>query len=124
MSNPTVGQFFDGVRAGRLTGIKCSKCGACAVPPKQFCEQCGARDWQPMPMSGAGTIASFTIIRVAPRKFTGEVPYAIAAVHLPEGVSLLGRIVDIPVEKVAVGMPVRFRPLVTEGRTAIAFGPS
>ena len=38
--------------------------------------------------------------------------------------SILGRIVDIPVDKVGVGLPVRFRPLVIGNQTAVGFGPA
>ena len=43
---------------------------------------------------------------------------------LTEGVSLLGRIVDISLEKIAIGVPVRFRPLVRGSQTAVGFGPA
>jgi hypothetical protein len=45
-------------------------------------------------------------------------------VKLKEGVSLLGRIVDIPLDRVAVGLAVRFRPIVKDGQTSIGFGPA
>ena len=56
--------------------------------------------------------------------FAGEAPYAIAAVTLKEGVSLLGRVVDIPLDALAVGLPVRFRPLTLKDQTAVGFGPA
>jgi uncharacterized OB-fold protein len=122
VSSLTVAGFFQGVRDGKLVGLRCRACGALTVPPKAFCE-CGKSDWETLPLGGDGTVESFTVIRVAPRKFTAEAPYAIAAVRLAEGVSLLGRVVDVPVDEVAVGMAVRFRPLVEKDRTAIAFVP-
>jgi hypothetical protein len=122
VSNVTIGGFFAGVRDGKLTAIKCTACGALAIPPKAFCE-CGKRAWDAVALGGDGTVESFTVIRVAPRKFAGEAPYAIVAVRLTEGVSLLGRVVDVPVDKVAVGMRVRFRPLGDDGKPAIGFGP-
>jgi uncharacterized OB-fold protein len=48
----------------------------------------------------------------------------VAVVKLDEGVSLLGRILDIPLDALKVGMPVRFRPLIREDQTVVAFGPS
>ena len=66
----------------------------------------------------------FTVIRVAPRGFAGQTPYAIAAVELREGPSLLGRIVDIPPEGLTVGLRVRFRPIVEDERTLVGFGPA
>jgi hypothetical protein len=76
-----------------------------------------------VPLAGDGTIASFTVIRVAPRAHAAATPYALAVVRLTEGVSILGRIVDIPLDQLAVGLPVRFRPLVTADRTSVGFGP-
>jgi hypothetical protein len=45
-------------------------------------------------------------------------------VQRKEGVSILGRVVDLPLERLAVGLPVRFRPLVSGGQTAVGFGPA
>jgi hypothetical protein len=45
-------------------------------------------------------------------------------VQLREGVSLLGRIVDIPFDKLDVGVPVRFRPILVKDHPAIGFGPA
>ena len=124
MTSLTQSGFFAGVRDGKLTGLRCTACGALTVPPKEFCEECGKRGWETVALSGDGVVESFTVIRVAPRKFTGDVPYAIAAVRLNEGVSLLGRVVDVPVDKVTVGMKVKFRPIVDDDRTAISFVPA
>ena len=123
-STVTLGRFFEQVREGTLTGIRCLGCGALAVPPKELCPECGARRWEPVPLSGEGTIASYTVIRVAPRGHADEAPYAIAAVRLREGVSLLGRVVDIPLDALAVGVPVRFRPILVKDRSVVGFGPA
>jgi uncharacterized protein len=115
---------FEQVRDGALTAIRCEACGALAVPPRELCPECGARRWEPIPLSGEGTIASYTIIRVAPRGHADDAPYAIAAVRLREGVSLLGRVVDVPFDALAIGLPVRFRPIVIKDHPAIGFGPA
>ena len=120
----TLRQFFDRAREGQLTGVRCGKCRELAIPPKELCPACGERAWQLVPLAGEGTIASFTVIRVAPRAFAADAPYAVAVVKLKEGVSLLGRIVDIPLETLAVDLPVRFRPLVKDGQTSVGFGPA
>jgi uncharacterized protein len=116
--------FFEEARAGRLTGIRCGGCGELAIPPREFCATCQKRDWQPVPLAGAGTVVSYTVIRVAPRGRGGEVPYAVAVVKLAEGVSLLGRVVDIPFETLKAGLPVRFRPVQIDTQTLIGFGPA
>jgi hypothetical protein len=121
----TLGQFFERAREGTLTGIRCTRCGALAIPPKEFCGACHQRAWEPVALSGEGRITSFTIIRVAPRRYVADAPYAIAHVTLTEGVALLGRLVDIPLERIALGMPVRFR-LQVKGAAAgaLTFGPA
>ena len=124
MTEPVINlkSFFEEARAGRLSGIRCDRCGELAIPPKQLCPSCQHRAWSPVTLSGEGAIASFTIIRVAPRGRGGEVPYAVAVVKLAEGVSVLGRLVDIPLESLKTGLPVRFRPLVRGSETVIGFG--
>lgn len=119
----TLKHFFEEARAGRLTGIRCGRCGELAIPPKEFCPICQERDWTSVPLAGGGSITSFTIIRVPPRGRGPEAPYAVAVVRLDEGVSLLGRIVDIPLETLRADLPVRFRPLVAGEQTSIGFGP-
>ena len=120
----TLKHFFEEARAGRLTGIRCGKCGELAIPPKEFCPGCQERDWTPVPLGGTGAIVSFTIIRIPPRGRAEEAPYAVAVVRLDEGVSLLGRVVDVPLEGLRTGLPVRFRALVTGEQTAVGFGPA
>ncbi|MCI0546009.1 MAG: Zn-ribbon domain-containing OB-fold protein [Candidatus Rokubacteria bacterium] len=115
--------FFEEARAGRLTGIRCGRCGELAIPPREFCPACQGREWHPVPLSGEGTVTSFTVIRVAPRSHAGQAPYAVAQVRLAEGLHLLGRVVEVPLESLAIGLPVRFRPLLEGEQTAIGFGP-
>jgi len=119
----TVRTFFERARTGQLTAVRCGSCGELAIPPKELCPACHAHAWQTVALGGEGTIASFTVIRVAPRAHAAAAPYAVAVVTLREGVSILGRIVDIPLDKIAVGLPVRFRPLVTADQTSVGFGP-
>lgn len=120
----TLKHFFERARDGALTGIKCGRCGELAIPPKEFCAACGERAWETVPLAGEGTIASYTVIRVAPAKHAANAPYAVAVVRLREGVSLLGRLVDVPLERLEIGLPVKFRPLVIGGQTALGFGPA
>jgi len=120
----TLKGFFEEAREGRLTAIRCGECGALAVPPKEFCPSCQRRRWEPVPLSGHGKITSFTVIRIPPRGRAAEAPYAVAVVKLDEGVSILGRVVEIPLDSIKTGLPVKFRPLVSEGQTVIGFGPA
>jgi uncharacterized OB-fold protein len=106
----TLKEFFDGVRAGRLTVQRCGGCGTLAVPPKAFCPVCHRREWGRAALEGAGEVASYTVIRVPPGRLAAEAPYAIVVVRFPEGVSLLGRLTGLPLDALRVGLPVRFVP--------------
>ena len=110
----TLQNFFERAREGTLTGIQCRHCHELAMPPKDRCDRCHVRAWDPVTLSGDGTIESF---RIMPDGLVG-------VVRLEEGVSLHGRIIDIPAENIAVGLPVRFRPLVTPDVTSVGFGPA
>jgi hypothetical protein len=120
----TLKGFFEEARAGRLTAIRCGNCGELAIPPKELCPGCRERRWELVPLAGTGSVVSFTVIRIPPRGRLPEAPYAVAVVKLDEGVSLLGRIVDIPIDALAAGLRVRFRPVLTEEQVVIGFGPT
>jgi hypothetical protein len=120
----TLKGFFDEARSGRLSAIRCQGCGELAIPPKELCPRCHTRQWELVPLHGIGTIASFTVIRIAPRGRGGEAPYAVAVVKLDEGVSLLGRMVDVPLDALTAGLRVRFRPLVLSDQVVIGFEPA
>ena len=118
----TLKTFFEEARAGRLTGIRCRGCGELAAPPKEFCASCQEGAWEVVALSGVGTVTSFRVI--LSRGSTPEAPHAVVIVRLAEGISLPGRVVDLPLESLAEGLPVRFRPLVAGGQTVIGFGPA
>lgn len=120
----TLRTFFEEARAGQLTAIRCQGCGKLAIPPEERCEGCSQRAWEPVPLAGRGTVASFTVFGDSSRGHPGEAPYAAAVVRLDEGVSLVGRIVDIPLESLEEGLPVQFRPIITEDQTLVGFGPA
>jgi uncharacterized OB-fold protein len=115
----TLKHFFEEARAGRLTGIRCGKCGELSIPPKQFCPGCQERDWTTVPLAGKGAITCCG----DPRGAAGaeRSPYAVAVVRLDEGVSLLGRVVDIPLTRSAPACPCA-SVLVKERRRPSASG--
>ena len=123
-SGMTSGEFFSGVREGRLVVQRCAACGALAVPPKAVCRECEGQVWDRTALGGDGEIASYTVIRVAPTRLAAEAPYAVIVARMAEGVSLLGRLTGVPIDAVRVGMPVRFvAPAATVEPPVIFFRP-
>jgi uncharacterized protein len=117
-------EFFDGVREGRLVVQRCATCGALAVPPKLVCPGCAGVRWDRATLGGDGEVTSYTVIRVPPAQFAAQAPYVVTVARMLEGVSLLGRLTEAPVDAVRVGMSVRFAgPLANADPPVIAFRP-
>lgn len=105
-----LGEFFEGVRGGRLAVQRCGACGELCVPPKAVCPGCEGTRWERALLGGDGEVASFTVIRVPPARLAAEAPYAIVVVRMAEGVSLLGRLAGAPPDAARIGLPVRLVP--------------
>jgi uncharacterized protein len=92
---------------GVLRIARCRSCGRYLHPPQPSCPRCHGQDVRFEPVSGPGTVYSFTINRyqwdsgMAP-------PYVLAEVELPEqeGLRLLTGIVGCDPEMVQIGMQV------------------
>ena len=69
-------------------------------------------------------VVSFTVIRIPPRGYVSDALYAVAVVKLDEGISLLGRVIGIPLDDLRAGLPAKFRPMVVDEQTLIGFGPA
>ena len=103
--------FWEATAAGRLSLCRCQACGLWHQPPLERCRHCaGPTGFEPV--SGSGTIYTFIVQRQpAVVGYFDRVPYAVAIVELDEqpGLRLTGRVVDIDVDDVAIGMRVQAR---------------
>jgi uncharacterized OB-fold protein len=96
----------------RLIAGKCTKCGTLAYPQRQVCIGCGNGTFDQVPLSGHGTIYTFTVIARggAPAEFdeqqtmTGVIPVGI--IELAEGPKIVGQLTDVAIDKIEIGMPV------------------
>lgn len=100
--------FWTGGAEGRLLILRCGACGFWVHPPDATCPRCAATDLTPHPVSGRGTVFTFTVNRHAFNP-TVPLPYVIAIVELDEQPDLrfTTNIVNCAPEAVSVGMPVR-----------------
>src|SRR4051794_28680740 len=80
--------FWAAARHGRLVVQRCA-CGAWQHPPRPFCLACGSTpDFAPV--SGRGTVYSFTVVeRALVPALRPFVPYVLALIDLEEGVRML-----------------------------------
>jgi uncharacterized OB-fold protein len=100
--------YWTGGARGLLLINRCTACRYWVHPPGPVCPQCHSTDVEPAPVSGLGTIYSYTVNhqRWHPEL---EVPYAIVVVDLDEqpGLRLTTNLRGCPVDEVRIGMRVR-----------------
>lgn len=100
--------FWRGGANGELVFLRCEACRTYVHPPAPVCPNCLTRDMHPEPVSGRGTVLSYTVNH---QKWnpTVETPYAIALVELDEqlGLRLVTNIVECSPGEVRIGMRVR-----------------
>jgi hypothetical protein len=90
----------------KIMGAKCKKCGALALPPRPLCVSCFSRDLEWVQFQGAGKLASFTSIVIAPPSMAKEGfgknnPYIVGVVELEEGPKIVSRIAGLDAKKPA-----------------------
>lgn len=99
--------FWTSGEDGLLRFLRCDDCGYWLHPPSPRCPECGGRRVAPQPVSGRGTIWSYTVNH---HSWDGSTePYAIVLVEFPEqhGLRLTTNLVGCPADAVRIDMPVR-----------------
>ncbi|MGN9839121.1 bifunctional MaoC family dehydratase N-terminal/OB-fold nucleic acid binding domain-containing protein [Nonomuraea sp. H19] len=104
--------FWEGVKDGELRIQSCADCGELRHPPGPLCPRCRSANRSYKVASGHGTLYSF-VVHHHPPVPGREVPFVVGVVELPEGVRIVGNVVDCPIEEVDIGMPLRvtYRPM-------------
>jgi uncharacterized OB-fold protein len=111
--------FWNGAREGRLVIQRCRRCGLYVHLPRPVCRRCQSLDLGHEPVSGRGTVYSWTETRKAFHPFfVNRVPYLVAVIELDEqpGLHLLSNLVRVDEPDVRFGMAVEvdFEPLSPE----------
>ena len=108
---PTLsGPFWDGCRQGELRVQRCPACGHYQFYPRPRCLACGAPDPVWVPVSGRGTVASYTQSHIPlDERWVDEVPYWLALVKLAEGPTLMTNLVDVETARIGMAVTVRFQ---------------
>ena len=89
---------------GVFLGRRCKNCGEYFMGAPIFCLKCSASDLEPVELSRQGVLRTYTVIYVPPPGWLGSVPYILGSVELPEGVDILTEVIDLPKEKIKIGM--------------------
>jgi uncharacterized OB-fold protein len=97
--------FWRKCKAGELAVPRCRVCGELNWFPRAICRSCSSTDLEWAPMSGHGTVYSFSVVDRPP---SADLPprYVLALVDLDEGVRLMTHVVDCDPSTVRIGMRV------------------
>jgi uncharacterized protein len=98
--------FWEGVAQGELRIQKCADCGELRHPPGPVCPSCRSANRTYAVAGGEGEVYSY-VVHHHPPVPGRETPFVVAVVQLPEGVRLVGNVVECASSEVGIGMPVR-----------------
>jgi len=96
----------DDASTGTLIGFKCNECEASVFGPAIFCQQCTSTDLKAVDLGNKGILFSFTIVRIPPAGWPGEIPYVLGQVELPSGPQVLAEVINCEHEDLKIGMGV------------------
>lgn len=101
-------EFYDWCHQGELRFQRCNQCGSWRHVPREICGECTSFDWEWARASGEGVVYTWTVVaRALHPAYATAVPYAAVVVELSEGVRLVSRVLDCPVDELRIGMPLR-----------------
>ena len=69
-------QLIEIAKQGKLLTHKCTSCGHLHLSTAYFCLKCGSKGFEDVILEGTGSIATFTIITIAPAGFEKDTPDA------------------------------------------------
>lgn len=99
--------YWDGVAQHELRVQRCNACGELWHPPLPLCPCCHSRDIRWIPVSGRGTLYSYTVVHHAAHVAVAErVPYVVALVTLDEGPRVVSNLLNCARTDVRIGMPL------------------
>ena len=106
--------FRAAIDTGRLHVQTCDDCGHHQHPPRYFCSECHSKSLGFAPVSGTGTVFSWTVSHfTTDRGWASEMPYATVVVELDEGPRIVGTFAG-PNDELESGLAVTVR---TEEKT-------
>ena len=104
---PDVRPYWDYLKAHRMHVQRCASCERFYFPPSDYCPRCLSTDVAWTPVSGRGTVYTFTIVAKPTQPFfVDRAPYVYALVELDTGVRLPTAIVDCDPERLRIGARV------------------
>ncbi len=75
-------ELIEYAKQGKLLTHKCTECGYLHLSTAYYCLKCGSKGFEDVILEGTGSVATYTIITVAPAGFEKYTPYAFVVLQL------------------------------------------
>ena len=75
-------QLIEYAKQGKLLTHKCTECGFLHLSTAYYCKKCGSKGFEDSILDGVGSVATYTIITVAPAGFEKYTPYAFVVMQV------------------------------------------
>jgi uncharacterized protein len=98
--------FWEAAKQGKLVLQFCKDTNQFQHYPRPVSIFTGSRNLEWREVSGRGVVYACTVIRVPGPGLDGRLPLSVVTVELDEGVRMLGNIVNVEPDKVAIGQRV------------------
>jgi len=100
--------FWQGGKRGELLIHHCEACSQFFHPPGPICPRCASFEVGPRPVSGKGTVVSYTL-NYQPWTAELDVPYVVAIIELVEqsGLRFVSNVIGMDPQQVHIDMPVQ-----------------
>jgi len=77
-------QLIEKAKEGKLLTHKCTDCGHLHLSTAYYCQKCGSKGFEDAIFEGKGSVATYTIITVAPAGFEKYTPYAFVVLQVDD----------------------------------------
>ncbi len=105
-----ISRFLNGLKEGKILGVKCNKCGRVMVPPRMFCELCFKLSTTGLSLKTLGTVETFSISYIDPDARPLPEPVIVAVIAI-DGASphmgIMHVLDEVKPEDVYIGMKVK-----------------
>ncbi len=105
-----IGRYLEGLKEGKILGVKCPKCERIMVPPRIFCEWCFVLVEDFVELKDTGKINTFSISYISwdmKRLEKPQIPAVIEIDGASEGYGILQLVSEVDPKEVKVGMRVK-----------------
>ena len=105
LSDAATAPYWEAAARHELMLPCCDSCGLIFFPPRELCPRCWGSELSWQPMTGGGTVWTFTEVHVAfyDDTWADDVPYVVAVIELDEGPRMLANLVAPDMASLAIG---------------------